>query len=99
MAPRPSSPTISYLPAFVTVSICLAPAEFGWRLRKNPPIRSGRPHLQAGYRPELREPRVDPQVCSEWTRVRRHPGTLLSTVPSGFSGGQRYSGTSVSDWI
>src|SRR5215467_7383631 len=57
MAPRPSSPTISYLPAFVTVSICLAPAEFGWSPR-TPKIRWDRLRPQAGYGPELQEPRV-----------------------------------------
>src|SRR5215470_8378525 len=80
MAPRPSSPTISYLPAFVTVSICLVSAEFGWRLRKNPENSLGQTapsgwSMGLSYRNPNRAQR---------TRVRRHPDTHFRQYPADF---------------
>src|SRR5213080_2067373 len=100
MAPRPSSPTISYLPAFVTVgivqSLCRpaktalatqSPIErIGFRLWKAGNLTSP----QNFYRPFSG---LDQRNAPD-TR-----DTLSCTVPTGFSFGQRYWGTSVSHSI
>src|SRR6266446_10654112 len=99
MAPRPSSPTISYLPAFVTVgiiqSIC-CPARAAHNAN-NP-----RANRVSSVREEnlTALPALPPQFRGLSAEMPPPtPGRPILTVPSAFSRGQRYWGTSVSHSI
>src|SRR2546430_7248425 len=100
MAPRPSSPTISYLPAFVTVGIVQSlcrPSKTA--LATQSPIeRIGFRLWKAGNLTSPRTSIVHFLVLTSGM-LRRRPGHLSCTVPTGFSFGQRYWGTSVSHSI
>src|SRR5258708_2070900 len=101
MAARPSSPTISYLPAFVTVGIVQS-------LCRHENAALTAQTLRVCVRFRLLNGRTGdyPPACygpfpvlKRRNCLRRHPDALSSTVPIGFSLGQRYQGTSVSHSI
>src|SRR6266446_1415410 len=101
MAPRPSSPTISYLPAFVTVGIIQSICH---RAKTAPAAQS--PIERIAFRlwkaGNLTSPR--PSVFNFLLFISGNASAdtrdaLSCTVPTGFSFGQRYWGTSVSHSI
>src|SRR6266446_7690608 len=101
MAPRPSSPTISYLPAFVTVGIIQSICH---RAKTAPAAQS--PIERIAFRlwkaGNLTSPR--PSVFNFLLLISGNASAdtrdaLSTTLPTGFSFGQRYWGTSVSHSI